>query len=205
MFGHAPRFTGVSDRMLNNWWVYLTDFLEGVATARDLVAGNVGNVSLGFENTSWTSSNGTKSSNTTDGERTHGAASLKMTGIGSGVTLTSPALSSSSVSVANHLSVDLRVPTQLAGQNGAQVRLCLKSPQRGISNYVCSSQQSLNGVGVSTTATFYTVPWTLPTATLNALKAGSFSDLRIQVVLSGIPSAAQSATWLFDRMAFFGP
>jgi hypothetical protein len=206
MFGHVPRFTGLTDGLLNNWWYYFADSLSAQSAAHDQVLGNVGNTTLGFETTSgWTSSVGTKSQDTTAAERTQGAASLKMTGIGAGVTLTSAALSSSAVSVANCLSVDVQVPTQLAGQTGAQVKLCLKSPQRGVASYVCSSTNSLDGVGVAASPTFYTVPWTLPAATLSALKAGSFTDLQIQVVLSGVPAPAQSATWLFDRMVFFGP
>jgi hypothetical protein len=206
MFGHIPRFTSVSDGLLENWWSYFSDFPSAQSAAIALVSGNVGNTTLGFENTaSWTASGGSKSQDTSAGDRTQGAASLKMTGIGSGVTLTSAALSSSSVNVASYLSVDVEVPTQLAGQSGAQVKLCLKSPQRGIASYVCSAQNSLNGVGTSAGATFYSVPWTLPAATLNALKGGSFSDLQIQVVLSGVPAPAQSAAWVFDRAVFFGP
>ncbi len=206
MFGHVPRFTGVSDGLLNNWWLYFADYLLGAKTARDAVAGSYGDSTLGFDNAAnWTASVGTKTQDTTGGERTQGTASLKMTSIGAGVTLTSASMSSSSVAVANYLSVDVRVPTQLAGQSGAQVQLCVKSPQRGVANFVCSSQKSLNGIGISAASTFYTVPWTLPSSTLTALKGGSFSDLQIQVVLSGIPSAAQSATWIFDRAVFFGP
>ncbi|WP_437751670.1 Ig-like domain-containing protein [Sorangium sp. So ce1389] len=204
MFGHIPRFTSVSDGKLNNWWFYFLDYPAAVKAARDLTSGNVGHATLGFENTaSWTASVGTKTQDTVAGERTQGAASLKLTGIGAGVTLTSAALSSSAVAVAEHLSVDVRVSTQLAGLTGAELKLCLKSPQRGIGSYVCSSQQSLNGIANSVASTFYTVPWTLPSATLTALKAGSFNDLQIQVVLSGVPSGGQSASWVFDRAVFF--
>src|SRR5262249_12064879 len=153
--------------------------------------------------TGWMASVGTLAKDTTSSELTQGKASLKATGVGAGVTLTSAALSNTAVSVASHLSGDVRVPKELAGQTGAHVQICLKSPQRGVSSYVCSSQASLDGVGVSATSTFYTVPWTIPSATVTALKGGSFTDLQIEVIVSGVPTTAQSATWIFDRMTFF--
>src|SRR5262249_53897109 len=153
--------------------------------------------------TAWTTSGGTLAQDSSSSDLTQGKASLKVTGVGAGVTLTSIALGSGSVSVAGHLSVDVRVPKELAGRTGASVQLCLQSPQRGISTYVCSGHASLDGVGVSATPTYYTVPWTIPSATVTALKGGSFTDLTIRVSVSGIPTAAQSAAWLFDRMLFF--
>jgi hypothetical protein len=206
MFGHLPRFTGVSDGLLNNWWYYVIDYPAAAKAARDLGSGNVGNSTLGFESTSgWTTSAGTEARDTTSGERTQGAASLKLTSFGAGATLTSAALSNTSVSVANYLSVDVRVPKELTGHTGARVQVCLKSPQRGISSYVCSASASLDGVAFSATSSWYTLPWTLPSATLSALKAGAFTDLQLQVILSGVPTAAQSVGWLFDNAQFFGP
>ncbi|XXY17654.1 Ig-like domain-containing protein [Sorangium sp. So ce216] len=204
MFGHIPRFTSVSDGTLNNWWFYFLDYPAAAKAARDLTSGDVGHATLGFENTTdWGASGGTKTQDTTAGERTQGAASLKLTGIGPGVTLTSAALSSSAVAVGAHLSVDVRLSTQLAGLTGMAIQLCLKSPQRGINSNVCSTPESLNGIATSVASTFYTVSWTLPLATLTALQAGSFSDLQIKVLLGGIPSGGQSASWVFDRAVFF--
>src|SRR5262249_7801978 len=59
MYGHLPRFTGVSDGLLNNWWRYVMDYPSAASAARDIIAGRVGNTTLGFENTTgWTTSGG---------------------------------------------------------------------------------------------------------------------------------------------------
>ncbi|MBN1351124.1 T9SS type A sorting domain-containing protein [candidate division KSB1 bacterium] len=38
-FRHLPRYTGITDGVLNNWWHYIVDYNGAVALAEQLIAG----------------------------------------------------------------------------------------------------------------------------------------------------------------------
>jgi hypothetical protein len=149
---------------------------------------------FGFENSSyWALSSGSSSLNTTI--KTHGNASLQISG-GGYQTINSADISTSAImGSTSNLSIDVYLgPTQPNIYWIGQVQLLVSCPSAGLYNVYIGQNELTN----LTLGAFHTLSFTLPSNVLTVLK-GNYSDFSFEWVLN---TNANSGPYCLDNMIF---
>jgi hypothetical protein len=186
-------FMEASDYNLEFWRGHISLGTYSLSVAFQPGATVSSNPVLGFEDPSlWSATAGTLARVTSP--ITEGSAALSISGVGY-ASLRSAAVTSRDVTIGSKLAFDLLLPQNENGTWYGQVQIYLNSPSRGVYDAYIGSQ-NLSGLPLER---YNTITLALPAPTANALKAGAFSDLTIQIVLD-LPNG--SGRHLLDNFRF---